>query len=170
MKTLHHPFPIPAHRPKLHALHHFLSGKPSLAKVSRVNMLTVESLYRQDLRFPEPLDMGVHLRRPRSKCLPAMAHLWLAHDRTPLDMGRAWRGRDRAIRLVLHPQRVDVHTQFRARRLGSARTGPVSASSSTRGRSGCIVLRDMDLSDTHLFEFGRDFDRTVELGYDSASA
>lgn len=79
-------------------------------------------------------------------------------------MDRDREGGGRSTDSLLHPASADVHLELRARRLGYPRARALASTPDSSCGFGGFVLRDVDLSDTYVFEFDRDIGGIVEFG------
>jgi hypothetical protein len=80
-----------------------------------------------------------------------MARLRSPHGHTPVNLARYW-DRGTATCCVLHASNPHVHVELRARGLGYTRADTLTSSTEGGHNAGRVVVRDLDLSDTYLFQ------------------
>jgi hypothetical protein len=106
---------------------------------------------RRGLLLPCPPHLGVHSRLPRPQHLSPMARLRSSHGHTPFTLAGYWH-RGSATGGLLDPSNSHVHAELRAGGLGNSRAGAIATSKKGGHTTSRVVLRDMDISDTHLFQ------------------
>lgn len=109
--------------------------------------------------------MGIHERTPRPKRLSSLARVWATYAPAKVAVDRQRQGwRHTSHRSVLDAEGAHVHHQLRVGGLGTTRAYPIATPSTRRSASCRVVIRHMDLPNTHILEFCRDIGCSLEFG------
>ena len=109
--------------------------------------------YRPNLQLSGQVDLGIHLLSSCSKCLSTMACLRPTDALASLDMDRERkRWRSHTCCCVLDSESTHVCAELRVGRLGVARTPSIIASQAHCCSTCRILIRYLDLSDTHFLQ------------------
>jgi hypothetical protein len=80
-----------------------------------------------------------------------MAHLRAPHGHTTFNMAWHW-NRGATTRCLLDASNPYVHAELCAGRLGNPRAGALATSTEGGHTAGRVVVRNMDIPDSYLFE------------------